>query len=316
MPKQYRVAAVVVTYNRKELLRECMEALLAQELPENISLELLVVDNAGTDGSREFVADLLQRNTNIHYVRLKRNMGGAGGFYHGMKRAAEAGYDAVWIMDDDTIPHADALRHLLEGMKRIRKIPGYLSSQVQWTDGSTCKMNQQHFLKPAEGAQTELARTYGIRPIDQATFVSLLFPAETIRKVGLPIKEYFIWGDDKEYTLRIAAEFPCYYIPDSVVVHKMGKNTGSNITYDEIERIPRYFYAYRNDFATARRRGIRDVAVYLAAFGLNLCRILLHSPDHKRERIGIMWKGFAAGLRFSPEISFAAEPKRADGEDI
>ena len=85
---------------------------------------------------------------------------------------------------------------------------------------------------------------------------------------------------------------------------------------DEIERIPRYFYAYRNDFATARRRGIRDVAVYLAAFGLNLCRILLHSPDHKRERIGIMWKGFAAGLRFSPEISFAAEPKRADGEDI
>lgn len=336
MPKTDRVAAVVVTYNRKELLRECLGALLRQKTagkkdagePEEaagFSLDILVVDNASTDGTKELLAELTKRQKHIRCLRLGENAGGAGGFCCGMKWAAEEGYDAAWIMDDDTIPNEDALCRLLEGWKKVRGFQaareaggiGYVSSRVEWTDGTLCEMNRQHFLKAprktssmdmkddGRGEEKNAGLGAGICRIDQATFVSLLFPTETIKKIGLPIKEYFIWGDDKEYTLRAAAQFPCYYIPDSVVIHKMAGNTGSNITFDGMERIPRYYYAYRNDFATARSRGLRDLAVYFAAFGLNLCRILLRSPNHKAERMQVMRRGLSAGLKFHPVISFA-----------
>lgn len=254
----------------------------------------------------------MKKEKNVRCLVLHENTGGAGGFYCGMKQAAERGYDAVWIMDDDTIPCEDALYCLLTGWEQACAFGeskkaggiGYVSSRVEWTDGTLCKMNLQHFLKtpPKDMSCTD----EGICPIDRATFVSLLFPAKTIRRIGLPMKEYFIWGDDKEYTLRAAAQFPCYYIANSVVVHKMSGNTGSNITFDEIGRIPRYFYAYRNDFATARSRGTRELAVYFAAFVLNQCRILFCRTDHKKERIAVMWRGVLAGLN-SPTHFFAGE---------
>lgn len=322
MPHEYRVTAVVVTYNRKKLLRECLEALLRQKTDNEYRLNVLIMDNAGTDGSKEYISDLLKKNHTVTYVRLNRNLGGAGGFHYGMKQAVEEGADAVWIMDDDTIPREDALIQLIHGMKSMqgkaggRRDIGYVSSRVLWTDGTPCKMNLQHFLDAGNRKRNCLTVENGIRPIDQATFVSLLFPSETVIKAGLPLKEYFIWGDDKEYTLRIAKAASCYYIPDSVVIHKMGQNSGSNITYDDVLRIPRYFYAYRNDFATARSHGAGELVVYFAAFGLNLCRILLHSPDHKTERIKVMWRGLAAGMRFRPVVSYVKDQAQTVGEKV
>ena len=339
-----RVTAVVVTYNRKELLTECLQALLGQtvfsdgkknaageavtEETEKMrrgafgcELEILVVDNASTDGTASFLVPLLERETCIHCMRLEENLGGAGGFCAGMKRAVEEGGDYVWIMDDDTIPKPQALEKLLEVASileedRGRAGFGFLSSEVLWTDGTLCRMNRQHFPAVRGDRQKELQVRFGIRPVDQATFVSLLFPADVIGEMGLPIREYFIWGDDKEYTLRLAAAYPCYYVPESVVVHKMGQNTGSNITFDDIGRISRYFYAYRNDLATAKRRGLKDILIYFAAFGLNMARILIKSPDHKRARLAVMWKGMLAGVRFSPGVEFAERKQRYDKGDI
>ena len=339
-----RVTAVVVTYNRKELLAECIQALLAQTVSQVVGgiaaesantekteggavgceLEILVVDNASTDGTASFLAPLLEREPRVHYMFLEKNMGGAGGFCAGMKRAVEEGCDYVWIMDDDTIPKPQALEKLLgaadvleESRKENRSAGfGFLSSEVLWTDGTPCRMNRQHFLDAGDRKQEELRARYGLRPVDQATFVSLLFSAEVIAEMGLPVREYFIWGDDKEYTLRLAAAYPCYYVPESVVVHKMGQNTGSNITLDSAERISRYFYAYRNDLATAKRRGIKDILIYFAAFGLNMARILTRSPDHKRDRLAVMWRGMLAGVQFAPKVEFAERKQRYGKGDI
>lgn len=322
-----RVTAVVVTYNRKELLAECLQALLAQTVFDTgagCELEILVVDNASTDGTASSLSPLLEREPRIHYMLLEENLGGAGGFCAGMKRAVEEGCDYVWIMDDDTIPKPQALEKLLEVVNILEESReenrkagfGFLSSEVLWTDGTPCRMNRQHFPAVSGDRQKELQAGFGIRPVDQATFVSLLFPADVIGEMGLPIREYFIWGDDKEYTLRLAAAYPCYYVPESLVVHKMGQNTGSNITFDGIGRISRYFYAYRNDLATAKRRGLKDILIYFAAFGLNMARILIKSPNHKRARLAVMWKGMLAGVRFSPGVEFAERKQRYDKGDI
>ncbi len=310
-----KIIAVVVTYNRIALLKECVQALLHQKDCIDTQLDILLVDNASNDGTKEWIEEQTTHITShdttpIYALHLTENTGGAGGFYHGMKWAYEHGADAIWIMDDDTIPQEDALQKLWEGMACVRKQGvlkneiGFVSSTVLWTDGSPCEMNRQHdvgkaFSISGKDAEEDILT---LQPVDSATFVSLLFSREAVEKMGLPIKEYFIWGDDKEYTLRLSASYPCYHVKDSVVIHKMAINAGSNIVIDAIARVPRYFYAFRNDLCTAKRRGTKEVIIYFAAFFLNMLRVLLKSKDGKKLRLQTMWKGMRAGVKFDPEI--------------
>ena len=278
------ITAVVVTYNRLELLKENIVA-LRKQIASN--LHILVVDNNSTDGTRDYLKG--QEGNDLECLFLDENLGGAGGFFYGMKKAYEDGADGIWIMDDDTIPKEDALDKPLEADKKLNHNYGFLASDVRWVDGSPCVMNQVHKI----GNKME---TYD--RIDTATFVSLLIPRETIEKIGLPIKEYFIWGDDKEYTLRISDLFPSYFIPQSGVIHKMKTNVGSNICTDDIERIQRYFYAYRNDYATAKNRGMKSLAVYYAGFCLNALRVMFKAKDNRKKRLEIMMRGRREGKNF------------------
>ena len=108
-----RIACIVVTYNRKELLFNCIQHICNQSYrPETI----YVIDNASTDGTLE-MADKMKKiaqGLNFKYVRLEKNLGGAGGFYTGLKMAHESGkFDAYWVMDDDGIPEKNCLKQLL-----------------------------------------------------------------------------------------------------------------------------------------------------------------------------------------------------------
>lgn len=101
-----RTAAVVVTYNRKDLLKKNIESLLAQT--EKDVLDILIIDNASTDGTRESIGDYIDREE-IQYFNTGSNLGGAGDFSIGMKMATEMGYKILWVMDDDTLPTPTAL---------------------------------------------------------------------------------------------------------------------------------------------------------------------------------------------------------------
>ncbi|MCR4675078.1 MAG: glycosyltransferase family 2 protein [Lachnospiraceae bacterium] len=281
------ITAVVVTYNRLDLLKENIEALRNQIAP---NFHILVVDNNSSDGTRDYLKG--QEGDDLECLFLDENLGGAGGFFYGMKKAYEDGADAVWIMDDDTIPKEDALERLLEADEILEHDYGFLASDVRWIDGSPCVMNRVHKLKEKKGSYER---------IDTATFVSLFIPGETIKQIGLPVKEYFIWGDDKEYTLRASDYKPCYFVPESRVLHKMKVNVGSNICTDELNRIDRYFYAYRNDYVTAKKRGKKSLGMYYLGFCLNFVRVLLKSKNGKQKRVAVMRKGLVAGRNFLNE---------------
>lgn len=293
------IVAVVVTYNRKDFLKECIESLLGQETKCDIS----IIDNASDDGTYEYIEDMISTCPNISYTRLEVNEGGAGGFAAGMEDAVLKGYEYIWIMDDDTMPNSDALSKLMEAAKRVDNRFGFLSSTVNWVDGSPCKMNKQTpSLHPT--SLQKVNREYGLKAVDAATFVSLLFRREAVMLEGLPMKEYFIWGDDKEYTQRLSRNYDCYNVVDSIVVHKMANNEGSNIKTDDVARIDRYYYAYRNDLATAKAAGGKAVAIYYAAFFLNNLRVIFSTSKGKGKRLKVMWKGMFAGIKFKPDVKY------------
>lgn len=291
------ITAVVVTRNRKDMLRRCIGHLRAQQ---GACCSILVVDNASTDGTGELLAALAGPDLCCHNTGA--NLGGAGGFNLGMRLAVERGSDYVWVMDDDCLPEPDALAELLKAGEFLSGSWGFLSSAVLWTDGSACRMNRQKLSKNWADCLPLLGE--GLLPVKQATFVSLLFPAEVIRRAGLPIREYFIWGDDVEYTRRIAVRMglDCYLAGRSRVVHAMQANTGSSIADDDPARLDRYRCAFRNEAHLYRLEGFRGECYYLAKCGVNLLRILLRGRDHRAKRAWVLLSSMVRGHFFHPPI--------------
>lgn len=290
---QNPTAAVVVTHNRIDLLRQCV----AQLENQTCACDILIVDNASTDGTAQW----LESQPDLHCRNTGANLGGAGGFNLGMRWAVEAGYDYVWVMDDDTLPQPDALEKLLEADRILEGNYGWLSSVALWTDGSECRMNRQK-LKKSYYDYSPLLK-YGLVQAEQATFVSLFLRGETIRRVGLPIKEFFIWGDDIEFTRRIAVRggLPCFMAGQSQVVHATKTNVGSNVALDDVERIGRYFYAFRNEAYLYRQEGMKGRIYCFAKRCRDFLRILRYGKQ-KWPRLQVLFRGIWAGFLFQPKV--------------
>jgi rhamnopyranosyl-N-acetylglucosaminyl-diphospho-decaprenol beta-1,3/1,4-galactofuranosyltransferase len=193
-----RVVAVVVTWNRRVLLDRIVRAVNAQTvLPD----ELIVVDNASTDGSADMVR-AMECPVPLRVVALPTNTGGAGGFHAGLAAACEDGAELVWLMDDDGLPPADCLARLLEYDGRLdfwgpavvaEQDPTRLCFPIRLPGRPTVV----HDL-----ADVERAAADGLVKGIVIPFNGVLVTRELVERIGLPRREFFIWGDDVEYLWR------------------------------------------------------------------------------------------------------------------
>ena len=291
---EIKLLALIITYNRLPLLKECIQAVLGQTWN---SFNILVIDNHSTDGTWEYL-QTLEGKGGISFLRLEQNTGGSGGFHIGIREALRRGYSHIWLMDDDTVPDIHAAERLLSADRLLGEY-GFLVSLPVWKDGSLCKMNL-----PLPGQfRREKGRILqeGLLPVRKATFVSMLLKADIVREVGLPIREFFIWGDDQEYTERISKKYKCYLVLSSVVQHRTKNNLGSDISTDSPERIERYYYAYRNELYIAKRNGILSLGFYFVRAFYSLIKILLFSKEKKWTRVLWLFRGMIAGFFFVPQ---------------
>ena len=236
----------------------------------------------------------------FRYERLSENQGGAGGFSRGVKLAAESGFDYLWLMDDDCFPEKTALESLMSAANDLNGRFGWLSGVCLWTDHSICRMNVQRKTPFQDLHDFSREKTEA----QMASFVSLLVPAASVIRYGLPIQEFFIWGDDWEYTRRISRNEKCYVIGNSRVIHAMKNNTVVSIAEDEQERLPRYTYAYRNDVYIYRREGLKGWVWLLAK---NIWHSMKTLRMHHPERLKIIWNGFWEGIQFHPVSEMICE---------
>ena len=286
-----KVAAVVVTYNRKQLLQQCIEKLKGQTVP----LDILIIDNASTDGTCDVFK---KQDLHVRYFNTGSNLGGSGGFSFGIKKAVELGYEFLWILDDDTMPTATALEEFLKKDKELSDKYGFLSSKVLWKDDSICTMNIQKVTKWKQLKEYDKDCS-----IQYASFVSLFLRAEIVNGVGLPYKEFFIWADDWEYTRRISKIQKCYFVPSSVVHHLCNSNVGANIITADPDRMKRFKYMYRNDVVMYRQDGIEG-SVYLSIRNLMHRLRILKDGKNVKEKFGLIKTATNEGKKFYPEIEF------------
>lgn len=210
------VCAVVITYNRKELLAETLEAIHRQtRQPDHV----LILDNCSTDDTFEFVK---REYPSFEVVRLEENTGCAGGAHHGLKAAFAQGFDWCWLMDDDCEPKNDALEKLIDGLiltKKLETQPMLMLSRDVWRDMKLHPYNVP-WIDIRRPRHVWDALQYGLLPIRWSVYASMLIRREAIEQFGLPIPEYFLWNDDVEWTGAILRKNYGYWVLGSIAIHK------------------------------------------------------------------------------------------------
>lgn len=295
------VGIVVVTHNRIELLKDVIESIRQQTFTD---FDVVVVNNGSTDGT----ADWLSGQDDVITI-TQENLGGAGGFNTGMRYVAEHGYEYCWVMDDDVVCSPTALGELMKAVV-VREDIGYVCSRVLGTDGRP--MNTP---VPAVKSMNidlysdvfELVNMHAMVRLEWTTFVSVLLPSRIMFKVGLPYKEFFIWGDDFEYTSRISCLYPSYVACRSEVVHKRSLQAPLSFYKEtDINRLNNYFYYFRNQAFSRIKAGKISRRKHSVSALIVLTK-LLFKFDWKR--FSIYAKSQIALLNFAPKVEF---PKRYD----
>lgn len=199
-----KVIAVIVTYNRQQLLSECLSALRNQTRKID---KILVVNNGSTDNTDQW----LKSQTDIECIN-QENLGSAGGFYTAIKMGYDMGFSWIWMMDDDGFPKEDALEKLLD--EEDAQLSLRNCAIVNKDDKQSFVWRTLHY-KTLDEVNTRLIQNVA------HPFNGTLMHRKIVERVGLPEARLFLWGDETEFLYRIVRKnaIPFYTVKDSIHYH-------------------------------------------------------------------------------------------------
>lgn len=260
-----KVTAAFVTMNRSATASTCIERLLVQSRPPD---EIIVVDNHSADDTLAVIGKLGSRHPGlIRVIPLAENLGNAGGMEIALDAAFGAGADFVWILDDDSWPEPDALRHLLEiespdpcvrASKVVDLATGNLSWPLQIQVPGGWKTLEKDSPFPAED-RIRIRRSW----------LAALLPREIFRKIGPVNGSLFLRGEDEDYPRRIEDEgYPVYLATRSIVHHPASGKLlrlevfGREFVMESALKPDNLYYRLRNIWwLTKRRKGVPAMTV-------------------------------------------------------
>lgn len=238
----YSYSIVIVTYNRLNLLKECLEHAVNQTI---LPAKIIVVDNCSTDGTSEFLDKKYADHPLLMISHEKENTGGAGGFSRGVQLAAETQADWVLLIDDDAILDYTCMEKMDPNSTRI-KASAYACRVI--CEGITDISHRRNLGSEIPVEQYDA----GDFKCDLATFCGLMFERKLIEKIGFPISEYFIWYDDSEYCLRINELSPIVVRTEAFLIHKTTIEKDEMTPYDFSWK---QYYGIRNSIHALRKHG-------------------------------------------------------------
>lgn len=201
-----RICAVLVTYNRKDLLLKAIDSVKRQTRPLDA---IMVIDNHSSDGTLEL---LRERHPDVPVHRQTHNRGSAGGFREALKVGYEQGFDWIWLMDDDIELVPNGLEHLL----KYRHISNLIQARRQ---GFGKIIPLESFWDASSGTCHTLDREISFEryqrewiPVQWCCFEGPLVHRSVVDAVGLPDERYFLSGDDMMFGLAASFATTIIYV--------------------------------------------------------------------------------------------------------
>ena len=290
-----KIIAVVVTFNRRDLLKRNIECL---RLNKPIS-SILVVNNGSTDGTKEWLDE--QKDLSVIH---QANVGGSGGFYTGIEHAYQAGADWIWCMDDDVFPRKDCLEKLLA--EAMDTSIGILAPRRLMDGEIFCHDFQAYnLINPfASMYAKRLVNKQVNTPTDikGTAFEGPFIRREVVEKIGLPNKDLFIFCDDTDYCLRAVLEgFRIVYVPNALMDKE---KFFSNDTWEQRNQKKKWkrYYQIRNSAYLNHQYGQNWGVKYIRGF-INVCGYIAtafitapFSKAWKWNEIPKLWKAYKDGV--------------------
>ena len=210
------VCAVIPTFNCKQPLEKCLQVVRRQTRPV---AEIIVVDNASTDGTREMTQEKFAGS--LTYVQLSENLGGAGGFDKGMRLAYEHGHEWIWCLDSDALPSETTLEELLWA-ERYSEMP-IVAKTCVFRDPATKQLYSMGVLRRfSPWREASFARPVWegkTVSVEIATLCCLLVRADAARQAGFIKAGLFIYFDDAFFSKELKAQGEIIQVGTVVVAH-------------------------------------------------------------------------------------------------
>ena len=254
-----KVYIIILNWNGWRDTLECLESLKTLTYDNH---EIVVVDNASTDGSEQKIREA---HPNLTLIQSGANLGFAGGNNVGIEYALLHDADFVWLLNNDTVVEPDALTHLVARMAKDTNV-GMCGSTLVYYDRSEIQALAGARFNKWLGTFKIINRGVSREPsfnADDAEWVekqldcvigaSMLISRRFVESVGLLAEDYFLYNEEIDWAIRAKNLYTLAYAAKSVVYHKEGTSTGgSNFKLAGKSRISD-FYMVKSRIMFARK---------------------------------------------------------------
>lgn len=291
-----RVVCVVATYRRPRTVELLLRSLVR---PDNDVQRVFLVDNADDAETAQVVA-----NAVVPVERLvpPSNLSCGGGVKRGLQEALHDPHAThFWLLDDDAMAFPGALEVLLKGLREAQAeaaVPAVLDAKgkISWCPG-LLEEEPNRVLQRSKVTLEEYQKLFGSRPVpfSWAPWPSLLVTRRAIEGAGFPRDDFWLMGEDIEYTLRLTHQFKGVFVPDAACGH-YPPTPADNFEQGEIRHRIKFCSMLQNtSYAALHLRHCRRIIRHLPGNYLRFLRTFGVSASTVSDAMQAFWRGAVRG---------------------
>lgn len=247
------IGVVIVTYNR---INELKKAISCYENQTKLPKYIIIVNNYSSDGTMEFLKDWESIKTNFdkHVINLDENLGGSGGFYKGLEKSLNLDANWIWVADDDAYPEKDALQNIDKKYSEFKDDKNIVAICGAVINNGSIDTEHRRRIKPRKFYISEKSVSideYNKESfeIDLFSYVGTVLRKDSLIKYGLTEKDYFIYYDDTEHSLRLSRIGKIICIPSVKIIHNTNNETNNTINWKLYYGIRNRLHMYKKHFS-------------------------------------------------------------------
>jgi len=227
------VSIIIVNWNAKEYLKECLESILSQSFTD---YEILLIDNASSDNSVSFVRENFPQ---VKIIQNKDNLGFAEGNNIGITQAVGK---IIVLFNPDAVADKEWLSILVDVLQSSEKIAAvtgkmYYLGEQYGKDAVFCTWSK---INPYSAAPYNFHNDEKISKVDYLSGAAMVVKRDIFEKIGLMDSDYFLYFEETDLCARmIRAGYDLMYVPSAIVWHAVSplSNSENKVYYMERSRI-------------------------------------------------------------------------------